>query len=123
MNKWAWYGILAVGLTLICLPAFAQGLFPGLEVRDMKNWMITFAVGAVFTVFWYLIKRWIGVIDDLRKSVESLTMETKLHRQEATHYGVDIKMLKSVTNGLVDFKNKHINLHAKCRVCPEITEQ
>ena len=120
MKRVIWYGILITGLVLICLPVFAQGVFPGLEVRDMTNWMITFATGAVFTILWYLIKRWIGVVDDLRKSVESLTLETKLHRQEAGAYGKDINILKNVTNGLIDFKNKHIQLHAKCRTCPEI---
>ena len=131
MKRVIWYGILITGLVLICLPAFAQGLFPGLEVRDMKNWLMTFAVGAAFTVLWYAVKRYIDTvdkknemlmreIDKLSVAVVSLTLETKLHRKESNGYDKDINILKNVTNALTDFKNKHIQFHAKCRICPEI---
>lgn len=113
------YVVLVVGLTLISLPLYAQGLFPGLEVRDMKNWLITFAIGAVFTVFWYVIKRWIQLVDDLNKSVQTLTTETKMHRQEALGYKSDIKILKRRGNIVSNWIHQHDNLHAKCPNCPD----
>ena len=118
MRQWGWYVALGLGLVVSSVPAWAQGLFPGLEVDNLSNWLLTFFIGAVFTVIWYMIKRWISVTDDLKRSVEWLTMETKLHRQEASQYGTDIKVLKKRANGIDDWINKHLHDHAHCDFCP-----
>ena len=121
MNRMWWYVILGVGLTTISLPLFAQGLFPGVEIRSMSNWLVTFGVGAIFTVLWYMVKRWIDAIDSLQKSVYQLTTETKLHRQEASGYCKDINILKRRQNITTNWIHHHEKLHAKCTQCPDNT--
>ena len=120
MKQWLWYGTLGAGLLMTSAPVWAQGLFPGLEVRDMSNWFLTFFVAAVFTIMWYLVRRWIDLTDDVRKAVNKLTLESRLHRQEAGQYGVDINILKKRANRHTDWIHRHNKLHAKCGRCPEI---
>ena len=119
MKRVIWYGILITGLVLICLPVFAQGLFPGLEIRTMQNWFITFGVGAIFTVIWYVVRRWIAIIDSLQKSVNMLAVDTRLDSQKGAANEMELKILKKRTNKIFDWAHKHDNLHAKCPHCPE----
>lgn len=120
MIKRLWYGVLAVGMLLISSPVWAQGLFPGLEIRDMSQWFLTFFVAAVFSIMWWMIRRWIGFTDELRKSVDGLTLETRLHRQEAGQYSTDINILKRRVNRHTDWMHRHNKIHARCPSCPEI---
>jgi hypothetical protein len=119
MKRLIIYLSLPVGLLLITLPLYAQGLFPGIEHRDMRMWGFTFFVGAVFTILWYMLKRWITLVDRLNDSVGLLSHETKLHRVEASQYGVDINILKRRMNKITDWCNKHNLIHAKCKHCPD----
>jgi hypothetical protein len=120
MKRLIIYLSLPVGLLLITMPLYAQGLFPGVEYRDMKTWAFTFVISAMFMVLWYMVKRWITLVDRLNDSVGLLSHETKLHRVESTQFGVDINILKRRMNKFNDWCNKHNIIHAKCPHCPDI---
>jgi hypothetical protein len=119
MKRLIGYGSLVVGYVLISLPLYAQGLFPGIQIESMKTWMVTFAVGAIFTVLWYVVKRFVNVIDELNKSVVYLTTETRLDRQNNSAMFTDMKIIKKRLNGIDDWRNKHNLLHARCELCPD----
>ncbi len=123
MRRCLVYISLPCGLALISMPLYAQGLFPGVEVGSLKTWLITFGIGAMFTILWYMIRRWINLVDDLGKSLAGLTLEMKMHRSEANQYGTDINILKRRVNRINDWCNKHNIIHAKCPSCPEYANE
>ncbi len=119
MKKVAIYGSLLAGLMAISAPLYAQGLFPGVEIRSMQAWIITFGLGILWTIMWFVVKRFIGVVDNLNAAVMGLTRESLTHRGEASRYGTDINILKRRANKCTDWINKHNLLHAKCPMCPD----
>jgi len=119
MKRLIGYGSLATGYLLISLPLYAQGLFPGIQIESTKTWVFTFATGAIFTVLWYVVRRFVNVIDSLNKSVIHLTTETRLDRQNNSAMNTDLKIIKKRLNGIDDWRNKHNLLHAKCPSCPD----
>jgi len=101
------------------LPLTAQNLFPRISYEsDLISWLIMFFAGAVFTIFMYVMQRWMKAMDKLSESVQGLTIQSAKSREWKKAVDKEINMWKRVTNRLVDWKNKHDNKHAQCPACP-----
>jgi hypothetical protein len=124
MKRLLIYLSLPVGLILIYMPLYAQTIFPGIDGGDTTTWLFRLAVGAVFAVTWYLIKRFISSQDTLTETVGVLATEVKLLRREhirdALTITTDVNILKRRANRAEDWQNKHNIIHAKCPHCPDI---
>lgn len=64
--------------------------------------VISLVAGAIGTVIWYMIRRLIGKLDELIKSIEGLTVQTQLQEER----------LKSVYATISDLINR-LNDHGK----------
>jgi len=134
----------AVGLIINSIPVAAQSLFPGIgQDPNLKTWSVMFVVGAAFSVIMWYVKRMAAKRDELDKelaakrdeadkqmavnmvalssSITSLTLESKLHRQEASAYQKMLDIHSKLINSHTDWINKHNLMHAKCPACPDDT--
>jgi len=115
-----------LGPMLLTLVAQTQAPFPSLgDASNLKNWFITFGVGAVFTVAFWLIKRFINASDNLVQSVRSLELTVgkskereKMIMAQISNVVSEQNKLANRVNGHDDWRNKHDNYHAHCDHCP-----
>ena len=115
--------IWGIGLLMLSLPLTAQSLFPGMgSDPDLTAWVIMFFIGAAFTVFMYVVQRWMKAMDNLAESVQGLAIESAKAREWKKSTDKDLNIHKRRLNRMTDWINKHTNLHAKCPACPESNE-
>ena len=82
-----------VGPMFLTLAARAQELFPPIiEPNGLKSWFIAFGVGAVFTVAFWMVKRFLTAWDDLNKSVQAIQIDI------ADSKGIDKLMIEQIKN-------------------------
>ena len=115
-----------VGPMFLTLAARAQELFPPIiEPNGLKSWFIAFGVGAVFTVAFWLVKRFITTWDELIKSVQAIRIDIadskgmdKLMIEQIKNNTLEQNKLANRVNGHDDWRNKHEKYHAHCDHCP-----
>ena len=109
-----------VGPMFLTLAARAQELFPPIiEPNGLKSWFIAFGVGAVFTVAFWLVKRFLTAWDELNKSVQSIQLSIansegreKLMMAQIVNNTAEQNKLANRVNGHGDWMHKHEKDHA-----------
>ncbi len=115
------YALWGVGLSLLALPAVAQGLFPSLgDAPDIKSWAVMFLVGAMFTVIMIVAQRWMKAMDKLADGVQRLSLEAAKTREWKKGIEKEQCISKKRANVHSDKIAKIIHSMAKCAQCPEV---